>query len=97
MRQTLGVMSFVLCLNMTVTPMALAADAGEQNFAKGESLLKHKQYAEARTTLEAGLIKNSSNVQAQFNLAEACRGLGAWECAEEHYEIWLHLAAKFII
>lgn len=56
--------------------------------------LKHKQYAEARTTLEAGLIKNSSNVQAHFNLAEACRGLGAWDCAEEHYETALHLDAK---
>ena len=94
MRQTLGVMSFVICLNMTATSMALAADAGEQNFAKGESLLKQKQYAEARATLEAGLIKNSSHVQAHFNLAEACRGLGAWDCAEEHYETALHLDAK---
>ncbi len=72
MRQTLGVMSFVICLSMTATSMALAADAGEQDFAKGENLLKHKQYAEARATLEAGLIKNSSHVQAHFNLAEAC-------------------------
>ena len=94
MRQTFGVLSFVICLNMTANSMALAADAGEQDFAKGENLLRHKQYAEARTTLEAGLIKNSSNVQAHFNLAEACRGLGAWDCAEEHYETALHLDAK---
>jgi|CXWL01.1.fsa_nt_gi formylglycine-generating enzyme required for sulfatase activity len=95
MRQTLGVLSFVICLNMTATSMAApAADAGEQDFAKGESLLKQKQYAEARATLEAGLIKNSSHVQAHFNLAEACRGLGAWDCAEEHYETALHLDAK---
>ena len=95
MRQTLGVLGFVICLNMTTNSMAApAADAGEQDFAKGESLLKHKQYAEARATLEAGLIKNSSNVQAHFNLAEACRGLAAWDCAEEHYETALHLDAK---
>ena len=77
MGQTVGVLSFVICLNMAAHSMALAADAGEQDFAKGESLLKQKQYAEARAMLEAGLIKNSSNVQAHFNLAEACRRLTA--------------------
>ena len=33
-------------------------------------------------------------MQAHFNLAEACRGLAAWDCAEEHYETALHLDAK---
>ena len=95
MKRTLGMLGFAICLNVAANPITtLAADAGEQNFAKGESLLKHKQYAEARATLEAGLIKNSSHVQAHFNLAEACRGLGAWDCAEEHYETALHLDAK---
>ena len=39
-------------------------------------------------------MKNPSNVQAHFNLAEACRGLAAWDCAEEHYETALHLDGK---
>ena len=95
MRQTLGVLSFVICLNLTANSVAaLAADAGEQDFAKGENLLKNKQYAEARAALEAGILKNPSNVQAYFNLAEACRGLAVWDCAEEHYETALHLDAK---
>jgi formylglycine-generating enzyme required for sulfatase activity len=95
MRKTLGVLGFVICLSVTVNSVAaLAAETGEQDFAKGENLLKNKQYAEARAVLEAGLMKNSSNVQAHFNLAEACRSLAAWACAEEHYEAALHLDAK---
>jgi formylglycine-generating enzyme required for sulfatase activity len=89
------VLGFVICLNMPAVSMAaLAAENGEQALAKGESLLKNKQYAEARAALETSIVKNSSNVQAHFNLAEACRGLKAWACAEEHYETALHLDAK---
>jgi formylglycine-generating enzyme required for sulfatase activity len=95
MRQTLGVLGFVICLNMTANSMAApATEPGEQDFAKGEALLKSKQYAEARILLETGLTKSSSNARAHFNLAEACRGLAAWVCAEEHYEIALHLEAQ---
>jgi formylglycine-generating enzyme required for sulfatase activity len=95
MRQTLGMLGFAICLNMTTSPMAaLAADTGKQDLAKGENLLKGKQYAEARAALETFIMKNPSNVQAHFNLAEACRGLAAWDCAEEHYETALHLDAK---
>lgn len=95
MRQSFGMLSVVLCLRLTVVSMAASAgETGEQDFAKGEALLKKKQYAEARAALEAGIMRNSSNVQAHFNLAEACRGLAAWACAEEHYETALHLDAK---
>lgn len=95
MKQTLGVLGFVILLSLTTYAVAApAAEDGEQDFAKGEKLLTNKQYAEARAALEAGLVKNSSNVQAHFNLAEACRGLGVWACAEEHYETALHLDAK---
>lgn len=95
MRQALAVLGFVICLNMTAVPLAApTADNGEQDLVKGENLLKNKQYAEARAALEASIVKNSLNVQAHFNLAEACRGLKAWACAEEHYEIALHLDAK---
>jgi len=72
-----------------------AAGVGDQEFSKGETFLKNKQYAEARTTLEAGISKDPSNIQAHFNLAEACRALEAWGCAEEHYEAALDLDAKF--
>ena len=95
MKRTLWVLGFVICLSTTVhSRAAAAAEPGEHEFTKGETLLKNKQYAEARTTLEAGITKNPSNVQAHFNLAEACRGLAAWACAEEHYETALHLEAK---
>ena len=95
MRKTLGMLSLVICVQVTAYSVAAAAtDVGEQDFAKGEQLLKNKQYAESRAALESGLMKNSSNVQAHFNLAEACRLLAAWACAEEHYETALHLDAK---
>ena len=98
MRQIVRMLT-VLCLFMWLEMIANsvtaeAAHTGEQDFAKGEELLKNKQYVEARAALEAGLKKDPSNVQAHFNLAEACRGLAAWDCAEEHYETALHLDAK---
>ncbi|THJ23662.1 MAG: hypothetical protein CAF45_007315 [Nitrospira sp. CG24E] len=98
MRQMLGVMT-LLCLFMSSEMFANSVPAqasypGEQEFAKGENLLKQKQYQEARAVLEAGLTKNATNAQAHFNLAEACRGLKAWACAEEYYETALQLDAK---
>jgi len=38
--------------------------------------------------------KNPSNALAQFYLADACRGLKDWSCAEEHYETALDLDPK---
>ena len=84
----------VLCLLIAPGAVAHAAGAGEQDFVKGAVLLKQKQYAEARASLEAGILKDPSNVQAHVNLAEACQGLEAWACAEEHYETALQLDAK---
>lgn len=68
-----------------------AAKPGDKEFARGEDLLKSKQYSEARSLLEAGLSKDPSNAQGHFNLAEACRALEDWACAEEHYESALQL------
>jgi tetratricopeptide (TPR) repeat protein len=93
MRQMLMSM-ILLCLFTAPGAIAHAAGAGEQDFTKGESLLKNKNYAEARAALEAGLLKDPSNIPAHFNLAEACRALEAWACAEEHYETALELDAK---
>ncbi len=98
MRQMLGMVT-LLCLfigsEVVVHSMvAQAADVGEKEFTKGKDLLNQKQYQEARASLEAGLTKNATNAQAHFNLAEACRGLKSWACAEEHYEAALQLDAK---
>jgi len=84
----------VLCLFIASGTVAYAAGAGEQEFSKGEDLLKNKQYAEARKTLEAGIAKDPSNIPGQFFLAEACRAMEAWACAEEHYDAALQLEAK---
>jgi formylglycine-generating enzyme required for sulfatase activity len=84
----------LLCLFLVPGVAAHAAGAGEQDFSRGENLLKQKQYAEARAALEAGIQKEPSNVQAHVSLAEACRSLEAWACAEEHYETALQLDAK---
>jgi formylglycine-generating enzyme required for sulfatase activity len=84
----------LVCLFLAPGAVAYAAGAGEQEFSKGENFLKNKQYSEARAALEAGIPKDPSNIQAHFNLAEACRSLEAWACAEEHYETALELDAK---
>ena len=86
----------VSCLFVTSGAIVHAAGADDPDFAKGGDLLKQKKYAEARAALEAGLAKSPSNVVAHFNLAEACRGLKSWACAEEHYETAIELNAKSI-
>ncbi|MDH3446389.1 MAG: hypothetical protein OEN50_20895, partial [Deltaproteobacteria bacterium] len=68
--------------------------AGAQEFATGFDLLKQQKYQEARTAFEAGLQHNPSNAMAHYYLAESCRGLKVWGCAEEHYETSLELDAK---
>src|SRR5262250_1370575 len=98
MRQMVGMLT-VLCLFMwsgtIANPVtAQAAHTGEREFAKWTELLKNKQYQEARVALEAGVKKDPSNSYVHFYLAEACRGLKAWACAEEHYETSLELDAK---
>jgi formylglycine-generating enzyme required for sulfatase activity len=98
MRQKVGMLA-VLCLfiwsgMITSSVTALAAHVGETEFAKWVELLKKKQYQEAHEALEAIVKKDPANWQAHFYLAEACRGLKAWACAEDHYETSLELAAK---
>ncbi len=95
MRKPMVALSLAICLRVTANSMAaLAAENGEQDLIKGANHLKSKQYAEARAVLQTGIIKSPANVQAHFNLAEACRALSDWACAEDHYETSLHLDAK---
>jgi formylglycine-generating enzyme required for sulfatase activity len=94
-RITTIVQSFGLSILFMLAPLAvLAADKGDAEFAKGWDLLKLKKYQEARAELETGMRKNPSNALAHFYLADACRGLKDWSCAEEHYETSLELDAK---
>jgi formylglycine-generating enzyme required for sulfatase activity len=72
----------------------VSSDKGVQQFATGNNLLKQHKYQEARTTLEAGIQLNPANAMAHFSLGDACRGLKAWACAEEHYETSMKLDAK---
>jgi formylglycine-generating enzyme required for sulfatase activity len=98
MRQMVGmlaVLTLFVCPGMGELVWAgHGAGPGEQEFAKGLDLLKKKQFAEARAVLEVGMAKDPTNVQAHFNLAEACRNLKAWTCAEEHYETALQWDAR---
>ncbi|HJS67745.1 MAG TPA: SUMF1/EgtB/PvdO family nonheme iron enzyme [Nitrospiraceae bacterium] len=94
MRKTL-----VLVALLSFDPdMAMAAasvdDKGAKKFAKAYDFLNQQKYQEARTAYEVGLQDNPSDAMAHFYLGDACRGLKAWVCAEEHYETSLELDAK---
>ncbi len=65
-----------------------------KKFAAGYDFLKQQKYQEARTAYEAGLQQQPANAMAHFYLGDACRGLKAWACAEEHYETSLELDPK---
>jgi formylglycine-generating enzyme required for sulfatase activity len=76
------------------TMAATPVDESAKKFAAGYDFLKQQKYQEARTAYEVGLQQNPTNVMAHFYLGDACRGLKAWACAEEHYETSLELDAK---
>ena len=72
-------------------------DKGAKKFAKAYDFLKQQKYQEARTAYEVGLQDNPTDAMAHFYLGDACRGLKAWACAEEHYETALELNAKSMV
>lgn len=80
----------LLCVMLPA--IAWGATTSEPEFARGWDLLQQNKYAEARTSLEAGMKNSPSNSAAHFYLADACRGLKDWVCAEEHYSTSLELA-----
>jgi len=69
-------------------------DQSAKKFVMGYEFLTQHKYQEARTAYEAGLQHNPANAMAHFYLGEACRGLKAWACAEDHYETSLELDSK---
>src|SRR5678816_3094843 len=84
----------VLALDADSSMAAALFDERAKKFTAGYEFLKQQKYQEARTAFEAGLQQYPANVMAHFYLGDACRGLKAWACAEEHYETSLELDAK---
>ena len=90
------ILALVVLLGLDVDPAMAEAlfDERAKKFTAGYNFLKQHKYQEARTAFEAGLQQYPSNAMAHFYLGDACRGLKAWACAEEHYETSLELDAK---
>ena len=90
MRTVLALVA-LLGLDVHQTMAAPSVDETAKKFATGYNFLKQQKYQEARTAYEVGLQQQPANAMAHFYLGDACRGLKAWACAEEHYETSLEL------
>jgi len=90
------ILALVVMLGLDADPTMSAAlfDERAKKFAAGYEFLNQQKYQEARTAFEAGLQQYPANVLAHFYLGEACQGLKAWGCAEEHYGTSLELDPK---
>ena len=90
------ILLFVVMLGLDIDPEKASALSDERNkkFVTGTDLLKQNRYQEARAAFEASLQESPANAMAHFYLGDACRGLKAWTCAEEHYQTSLELDAK---
>jgi formylglycine-generating enzyme required for sulfatase activity len=90
------ILALVVVLGLDVDPTMAAAlfDERAKKFTAGYDFLKQQKYQEARAAFEVGLQESPANAMAHFYLGDACRGLKAWACAEEHYETSLELDAK---
>ena len=90
------ILALVVLLGLDVDPTMATAlvDERAKKFTAGYNFLKQHKYQEARTAYEAGLQQDPANAMAHFYLGDACRGLKAWACAEEHYETSLELDPK---
>lgn len=84
----------MLALDADSTMAAVLFDEKAKKFAAGYEFLKQQKYQEARAAFESGLQESPANAMAHFYLGDACRGLKAWACAEEHYQTSLELDAK---
>src|SRR5262245_1929280 len=86
------VILFVLDANPTMAGVSVEKDPKKPS--SGYDFLNQHKYQEARTAFEAELQHNPANALTHFYLGDACRGLKAWACAEEHYMTSLELDAK---
>jgi formylglycine-generating enzyme required for sulfatase activity len=85
MKKTLVLVALLELADFPTMPTA-TGDTGAKKFSTGQDFLKQQQFQEARNAFEADLQQHPTNVLAHFYLGEACRGLKAWDCAEEHYQ-----------
>ena len=92
--RTILTLAALLWLDVHHTMAATPVDEAAKKFSTGYGFLKQQKYQEARTAYEAGLQQSPANAMAHFYLGDACRGLKAWACAEEHYETSLELDEK---
>ncbi|NWF72722.1 MAG: SUMF1/EgtB/PvdO family nonheme iron enzyme [Nitrospirae bacterium] len=84
----------LLGLDVNTTMAGVPADKGAKKPSTGNDFLNQQKYQEARTAFEVDLKQDPANAMAHFYLGDACRGLKAWACAEEHYQTSLELDAK---
>ena len=93
MRKILALVA-VLALYADPTMAGALFDGRAAKFSAGYEYLKQQKYEQARTAFEAGLQQYPANALAHFYLGDACQGLKAWACAEDHYETSLELDAQ---
>ena len=84
----------MLSFDADSTMAAALFDEKAKKFTAGYEFLKQQKYQEARAAFESGLQESPANAMAHFYLGDACRGLKAWACAEEHYQTSLELDEK---
>src|SRR6185295_8766609 len=84
----------MLSFDADSTMAAALFDEKAKKFTAGSEFLKQQKYQEARAAFESGLQESPANAMAHFYLGDACRGLKAWACAEEHYQTSLDLDAQ---
>src|SRR6476660_2912120 len=84
----------MLSFDADSTMAAALFDEKAKKFTAGYEFLKQQKYQEARAAFESGLQETPANAMAHFYLGDACRGLKAWACAEEHYQTSLELDAQ---
>jgi formylglycine-generating enzyme required for sulfatase activity len=84
----------MLSFDADSTMAAALFDEKAKKFTAGSEFLKQQKYQEARAAFESGLQESPANAMAHFYLGDACRGLKAWACAEEHYQTSLELDAQ---
>ncbi len=93
MRRILALVTLLLLANHPAMA-EVSVDKDAKKFSLGYDFLNQQKYQQARMAFEGVLLEDQANAMAHFYLADACRGLKDWVCAEEHYEALLDLDAN---